>query len=441
MTSHRQQQLETVIETDLKGTQTARLTLRALAIVVVILAALGSGWAADKTLVTFKGSNGEGPLASLIFDAAGNLYGTTCEGGANGNGIVFKLTPAAHGQWKQSLLYSFPTAHNPKGPWGPFSGVIFDAAGNLYGTTYYGGSSVGTYYCPLGCGTVYKLTPTASGAWKETTLYSFREEADGGNPNGGLVFDIQGNLYGTATYGGTFTGYCPNGCGTVFELTPTSTGPWKETVLHSFTGSGVGGDGTNPQNTLTFDTAGNLYGTAGGGAFSSGTVFELSPTSGVWSYAVIHSFPVPVMGGNDGAYPNAGVIADASGNLYGTTAGGGSLTVGAVFELSRDSGGWTSTLLYSFQGLADGSDPKAPLVFDAAGNLYGTVTQNAGEGAVFELSPSESGTWSDSTLLGFEGTDGATPYAGLVLDSEGNLYGTTEFGGSVEDGVVFEITR
>ena len=158
---------------------------------------------------------------------------------------------------------------------------------------------------------------------------------------------------------------------------------------------------------------------------------------------MIHSFPVPVMNGIDGAYPDAGVIADASGNLYGTTAGGGSLTVGAVFELSPGSGGWTSTLLYSFQGLADGSDPKAPLVFDAAANLYGTVTQNTsyGQGGVFELSPSGSGMWTESVLLSFEGTDGATPYAGLVLDSLGNLYGTTEFGGSAEDGVVFEVTH
>jgi uncharacterized repeat protein (TIGR03803 family) len=197
----------------------------------------------------------------------------------------------------------------------------------------------------------------------------------------------------------------------------------------------------NPQDNLTFDVLGNLYGTAGGGAFSSGVVFELSPASGGWSYAVIHSFPVPALGGIDGAYPEAGVIADASGNLYGTTAGGGSLMLGTVFELSPGAADWSSTLLYSFQGLADGADPKAPLVFDAAGNLYGTVTQDAGEGGVFELSPSGSGSWIDSTVLAFEGTDGSIPYAGLVLDSEGNLYGTTEFGGSAQDGVVFEIAR
>jgi uncharacterized repeat protein (TIGR03803 family) len=417
------------------------LTRTTLAIAVLVLCAFTSGWAEEKTLVTFKGSNGEGPIAPVVFDVTGNLYGITCEGGANGNGIVFKLTPSSHGAWKESVLYSFPTSHNPKNPWGPASGVIFDAAGNLYGTTYYGGSSVGTYYCPMGCGTVYKLTPTASGAWKETTLYSFKEEADGGNPAASLVFDNKGNLYGTTTYGGTFSGDCPNGCGTVFELTPTTSGPWKESVLHSFTGSTVAGDGMNPQDNLTFDVLGNLYGTAGGGAFSSGVVFELSPASGGWSYAVIHSFPVPALGGIDGAYPEAGVIADASGNLYGTTAGGGSLMLGTVFELSPGAADWSSTLLYSFQGLADGADPKAPLVFDAAGNLYGTVTQDAGEGGVFELSPSGSGSWIDSTVLAFEGTDGSIPYAGLVLDSEGNLYGTTEFGGSAQDGVVFEIAR
>lgn len=337
---------------------------------VIVIGSAANGAAGESTLVSFDGRNGIGPTASLTFDAVGNLYGTTTSGGPNGTGIVFKLTPS-RGEWRGTILYGFPTANNPKRPWGPSSSVVFDSQGNLYGTTYYGGSSEGSYYCPNGCGTVYRLTPSASGQWKETTLYSFRDSKDGGMPVGGVVFDALGNLYGTTSMGGTTTSGCASGCGTIFELSPTSADSEKFILLHSFTGSVEGGDGDAPIATLAYIN-GNLYGTTlNGGAFNSGTIFQLTPSgAGRWNYSVIHSFPAPVLKGNDGAYVEAGVIADTIGNLYGTTAGGGYYMLGSVFMLSPGVNGWTSTLLYSFQGLADGVAPAAGVTFDSAGNLW-----------------------------------------------------------------------
>jgi len=414
--------------------------IRILITSFLALAASVNCRAGENTLVTFTGPNGIGPVASVVLDSEGNLYGTTSAGGPNGNGTIFKLTPGSNGVWSQSLLYSFDTTLHPKGPWGPFAPVVLDSAGNLYSTSYYGGSSTGSTKCgSTGCGTVFRLSPTKRGEWRETTLHSFGGGKDGSNPNGGVVFDTQGNLYGTTAFGGG-----TNGGGTVFKLTRTATG-WKETILHSFTGGRVGVDGAWPNAGLTFDHLGNLYGTtlSGGQSLTNGTVFELVPTaSGVWNYSVIHSFSAMGVNGTDGAGPVGGVIADAAGNLYVATAGGGAQSLGAVVQLAPSTAGFTAALLYSFQGLADGADPKAAVTLDAAGNLYGTVTQNTsfGQGGVFKLTPSGGGSWTESVLLSFEGTDGATPWASVILDGQGNLYGTTEFGGSSGDGVVFEVT-
>jgi uncharacterized repeat protein (TIGR03803 family) len=411
-----------------------------LIIALSVVATSAKGWAGENTLLTFTGPNGIGPVASLALDSAGNLYGTTSAGGPNGNGTVFKLTLNSKGVWTQSLLYSFDTTNHPKGPWGPFAPVVLDSSGNIYGTSYYGGSSTGSTKCgSTGCGTVFRLSPTRAGSWKETKLYSFKGGKDGSNPNGGVVLDTQGNLYGTTIFGGGSNN------GTVFKLTPTTTGPWKETILHAFTGGSVGGDGAWPNAGPTFDHLGNLFGTTldGGQSLQNGTVFELSPTAaGGWNYSVIHSFSPTGMNGQDGASPVGGVIADAGGNLYVATAGGGALSQGAVVQLTPGSNGWAASLLYSFQGLADGADPNAAVTLDSAGNLYGTVTESAsfGQGGVFKLSPSGGGTWTESVLFSFEGTDGATPWASVTLDGQGNIYGTTEFGGSSSDGVVFEIT-
>lgn len=408
------------------------------AILSVTVVGTSLSWATEKTLVNFSGSNGNGPVAGLVLDSKGNIYGTTSSGGSYGNGTVFRLSPGVGGTWKQSLLYSFPTV-NPKAPWGPFSSVTLDSVGNLYGTTYYGGSSTGAGTCQSGCGTVYRLTPTTKGAWKETTLYSFKGGKDGAGPSAGVTFDSRGNLYGTTAFGGgTYNS------GTVFRLTPTTTGPWKETILHAFTGSNIGGDGSGPQDAPTLDQFGNIFGTTlAGGVLGTGTVFELSPTSsGGWSYSIIHSFPPPTLGGTDAANPIGGVLVDSAGNLYGTGTGG-AFALGAVFELSPSASGWTSTVLYSFEGLADGAAPKTSLVQDPSGNLYGTVTENTvnGQGGVFELTSSGNNAWTESVLLSFDGVDGTTPWAPVIIDGEGNIFGTAEFGGTSGDGVVFEITQ
>jgi uncharacterized repeat protein (TIGR03803 family) len=415
-------------------------TAKLLALIALVLLFTSGAWAGEKTLVNFTGANGNGPVANVVLDSSGNIYGTTSSGGPYGTGTVFRLSPGLHGGWRQNLLYTFPTA-NPSAPWGPFSPLVLDPAGNLYGTTYYGGTSTSSGVCNMGCGTVYRLTPTSTGPWKINILYSFRGGKDGNSPNGGVVLDGQGNVYGTTTYGGGVYN-----SGTVYKLTPTASGPWKETILHSFTGGNIGGDGAWPDDTPTLDQYGNIFGTTGygGTSINSGTVFELSPTvSGAWSYSVIHSFSLPAIGGSDGANPFGGVIIDSAGNLYGATAGGGNAEKGAVFELSPNAGSWTSSVLYSFQGLADGAAADTSLVQDASGNLYGTVVQyTANElGGVYKLTKGVDGIWTESVLLSFDSADGANPWASVVLDSHNNIYGTTEFGGTSGDGVVFEITQ
>jgi uncharacterized repeat protein (TIGR03803 family) len=243
-------------------------------------------------------------------------------------------------------------------------------------------------------------------------------------------------LYGTTVDGGGVTSY-----GTVFELTPSAGGVWTETVLHTFAYSGT--DGYTPLAGLVFDASGNLYGTTvNGGAYKYGTVFELTPTAGGgWTETVLHSFNNK---GTDGYWPYASLILDASGNLYGTTLNGGTSNVGTVFELTPTAGGgWTETVLHNFRG-KDGYNPNSSLIFDAAGNLYGTTVKGGhyGYGTVFELTPTAGGIWAETLLHSFNnnGTDGYWPYAGLIFDAVGNLYGTSYLGGAHGFGTVFEIT-
>ncbi len=262
----------------------------------------------------------------------------------------------------------------------------------------------------------------------ENVLYSY----PGGNncaPYGGVISDPAGNLYGT-TYGSHVQ------FGTVYELTRGADGTWTQMVLHTFAG---GNDGRNPVEGLVRDQAGNLYGTVPiGGAGNSGAVFELSPGSGGnWTWNILYSFT----GGNDGAIPYSSLVLDASGNLYGTTSQGGATGNGVVYELSPGSGGWTQTVLYTFNGTDDGSWPSGPLTFDQAGNLYGTTTQAGadGWGTVFKLAPSSNG-WTPSILYTFTGdADGADPEYGVIRDRNGILYGTTTGGGSGEAGTVFQL--
>jgi len=361
--------------------------------------------------------DGTAPLAGLITDASGNLYGTTFQGGSGGDGTVFKLTPPAigGGSWTESILLNFSGTNGSS----PAAALIKDATGNLYGTTTSGGAA--------NQGTVFKLIPPAKsgGSWTESILLSFNG-TDGNGPHASLIMDGGGNLYGTTRAGGAY------GDGTVFELLPParSGGSWTEAILHSFDGS----DGFGPNsNGLVMDSSGNLYGTTiGGGANNAGTVFELVPSGGGWTEAVLLSF-----NGADGKEPFGGLVM-SNGNLYGTTEIGGA-GYGTVFELTpAGGGGWNEAIPFNFNS-TDGAEPVAALVADTSGNLYGTTWKGGttGAGTVFELVPAAS----ESVLHNFgSANDGYGPEANLLLDPHGNLYGTTSEGGTYGWGTVFELT-
>jgi uncharacterized repeat protein (TIGR03803 family) len=415
-----------------------------LAIFTVTLFVTSAYAASEKLLHSFNnnGKDGTYPYANLIFDASGNLYGTTEAGGAHGYGAVFEFSPKTGGGWTEKLLHSFGATSTDAQR--PAAGLILDASGNLYGTTNAGGV--------YGYGAVFELSPKTGGGWTEKLLHSFNENGvDGAKPNAVLIFDGAGNLYGTTLLGGAVGG--PDyPYGTVFELSPTAGGHWTETVLYSFgpTSTDVT-DGYNPFSSLIFDGVGNLYGTTGyGGAYQDGTVFELSPAAGGgWTEAVLYSFGAT---STDGYNPFSSLIFDGVGNLYGTTNNGGAYHFhnGTVFELSPEAGGlWTETVLHSFNKNGTnnqyGYAPYAGLIFDASGNLYGTTTDGgtSGNGTVFEFSPAAGGIWTETVLHSFlsrGGKDGSAPYTGLIFDAEGNLYGTTQIGGHDGYGTVFEIT-
>jgi len=379
----------------------------------VALFATGIAASQETVLLSFNGMDGGEPSGSLTYDAFGNLYGTTYNGGAYGLGAVFELGPAAGGGLAETLLYSFAGYDGAN----PLARLIIDAAGNLYGTTSNGGTN--------SLGVVFELTPfPGGGGWYESAIYSFAGP-DGAHPQAGLILDPIGNLYGTASQGGATT--CSFGCGTVFTLTPTGGGTWNEKVLHRFGGK----DGSAPLADLIFDAAGNLYGTTHrGGAHNLGTVFELTGRV----ERVLHSFN---NNGTDGIVPTSGLIFDTAGNLYGTTYEGGHNSVGTVFELKAHL--WTETVLYNFgSSRKDGTNPSGDLIFDGFGNLYG-VTLGGGMrfGTIFQLAP----TGAETVLYAFTNNagDGAGPATGLVLDPSGNLYGATSMGGS-GFGTIFQWT-
>jgi uncharacterized repeat protein (TIGR03803 family) len=394
-------------------------------IVTVTLLVTSTFAATEKVLYSFNnnGKDGHNPYASLIFDTSGNLFGTTLLGGAHDFGTVFELTPKTGGGWTEKILHNFngPDGYYPQG------GVILDASGNLYGTTSGGGAH--------GVGTVFELTRKAGGGWTEKVLHSFNAGGkDGYDPYAGLTFDVSGNLYGTTDYGGT------ENYGTVVELTPQKTGGWTEKVLYSFKNDGR--DGFDLYAGVVLDKSGNLYGTTyGGGAYGYGTVFELTPKAGGgWTEKVLHSFNA---NSKDGYQPLASLIVDASGNLYGTTLNGGDQNgYGTVFELTpKKSGGWTEKILHTFNGSTDGLNPYTSLIFDASGNLYGTTAGGGvnGGGTVFNLTPTRDGGWKEKVLYGFNFKDGSSPYASLIFETAGKLYGTTYVGGAYDYGTVFAI--
>ena len=383
----------------------------------------GGGWTETVIHSLGNGTDGYTPLASMIVDAAGNLYGTTQQGGIHNDGTVFELSPRQGGGWTETVLHSFG---NDSDGSQPYANLMLDGSGNLYGTTIAGGIH--------GYGAVFELSPNGSGGWTETLLHSFGNGTDGTAPEAGLIHDAAGNLYGTTASGGIHS------FGTAFELSPKQGGGWTETVLHSFN---TGGDGVNPIGALIIDGAGNLYSSTLNGGISEGSVFELSPRQGGgWSETVLYSFNFNGTDGGDPAY--TALVSDAAGNLYGTAGSGGIYDSGIAFELSPNGGGgWTETVLYNFGKGTEGSGPDCGLIFDAAGNLYGTTTAGGihNKGTVFELLPNGNGSWTNKVLHSFDdGSDGAYPFAALVFDHLGNLYGTTYQGGIHGRGTVFEVS-
>jgi len=338
----------------------------------------------ESAIHNFGGYDGQFPAAGLVFDSAGNLYGTTYLGGASGGGTVFKLTPTTRGGWRESVLHSFARSQDG---WAPTASLIFDQSGDLYGTTPF--SDGGQSYA----GTVFKLSPKKDGSWSESVLYTFCSHSkcsDGETPYANLAIDTAGNLYGTTYYGGA------NNYGTVFQLTPNRDGSWSESVLYSFCSLADCYDGGFPYDGVIFDKAGNLYGTTSewGAPPGAGVVFKLTPNNGTWSESVLYTF-CSRTGCTDGATPQANLAFDTAGNLYGTTSGGGNIQrcynwgCGTVFKLAPNSKGeWNETVLHAF-AVRPGIAPEAGVIFDSAGNLYGTTTGINGNYvvAVFEITP------------------------------------------------------
>ena len=358
----------------------------------------------NQTVVfSFPGTDGSNPLPGVIQDSTGNLYGTTTGGGSANAGAVYKIDPTGH----ETLLYSFTGGVDGGNPQ---AGLIQDSAGYFYGTAETGGAD--------GKGTIYKL----DGSGHQTVLYSFTGGSDGAYPLSGLTQDAAGNFYGTTINGGSA------GFGVVFKLDQMG----HETVLHNFSGS----DGSYPYTGVTFDSAGNLYGTATQGGTRGGVVYKLDPAG---NYTALHDFTY----GSDGGFPQAGVTLDSAGNLYGTTYSGGPPSgnyPGVVYKVDSAS---NFSVLYTFTGFADGGGSRSNMVFDSTGNLYGTTQYggrgpcpNFGCGVVFELNP----TGQQTVLYSFSGgSDGSEPGTGLIRDAAGNLYGTT-FGGGTGYGVVYKLT-
>ncbi len=389
--------------------------------------------------------------------------------------VAIAATPAAQAQPAFTVLHSFTGAGDGGNP---ITGLTIDAAANLYGTTFNGGA---------GYGTVFRLRHSNSG-WVLTPLYRFAGSNDGAYPYGRVTLAHDGTLYGTTEAGGLGDN------GTIFHLKPgpvaprNALAPWSESVLYRFTG---GSDGAKPQGDLFIDESGNIYGAASSGGTGGGVVYELTPSGGAWTQAVLYTaqdstgtlpwggvvsdsagnlygvfedngpngfgavYQLSPSGsgwteqtiqgftytGNDGGYPYGGLILDSSGNLYGTTTSGGSGGGGTAFQLTPANGGWVFNALYGFSG-SSFTGPKDKLVMDAAGNLYGTTYSEGafGSGSVFELTPSNGG-WTYTSLHDFTGgSDGGLPISSLVFDSSGNLYGTAQSGGASGYGVVFQIT-
>lgn len=375
----------------------------------------------QSNLVDFNNSNGAYPYAGLLADANGNLFGTTSAGGA-GYGTVFEvaLTPTGYAATPTTLI-SFNYINGAS----PLASLIADASGNLFGTTYGGGA--------FGAGTIFEVANTATGyATTPTTLVNFNG-SNGATPYAGLVADSSGNLLGTTHLGGAFN------AGTVFELVKTGTSYAPAlTTLVSFDGS----NGAYPYAGLITDASGNLFGTTSSSFSGYGTVFELAKTTTGYAAA-----PTTLINFNyvNGATPYAGLLADGNGNLFGTTYGGGAFGAGTVFEVAHSTTGYAAApiTLVSFNR-TDGSTPYAGLIADANGSLFGTTLLGGafGAGTAFKITNTATGFASTpTTLVNFNNNTGGYPVAGLIADGTGHLFGTAYAGGTFGSGTVYEITR
>lgn len=377
------------------------------------------------------GADGGTPYAGLITDGKGNLYGTTSLGGKSGScfpqyagcGTVFQLSPSKSG-WKFKTLYTFQGGKDGQGPMGE---ILLAPDGSLYGTTVGGGKSG----CPSGCGSVFNLQP-AKKTWTETVLYEFHRNHDAFYPTGKLAMDSSGNLFGTTYLAGSSPG-------TIYQLT-NSGGQWSENIVWSFTGKA---DGGNPYSGVIIGANGTLLTTTiAGGLNEEGTVDALTKSGSTWSEQTLYAFGE---GDTTGVVPYAGLLLLPSGVLIGATECGGAHNGGTVFSLAESADGWNIAPVHSFRSQSCGNGPSASLVMDAAGNLYGTTPgdEAVNYGTVFKLIP-KGDRWVIKILHTFTGgSDGGTPMGTLLLDSAGNIYGTTVRGGSPANGgygVVFEIT-
>ncbi len=333
----------------------------------------GSSWA-HTTIALVSGQ----PYAVAVFGPDDHLYGTTFSGGSQRDGSIFELTPqmsickTANCFWAQKLLYQF--SGSPDGQYPGSGALVWDQAGNIYGTTYNGGSA--------NLGTVYEMTKSGNN-WTEAPIYSFTGP-DGEWPYGGVILDGNGNLFGTTTAGGLY------GFGTVFELTYTIGVGWTETVLYNFEDST---DGESPYAGLALDSMGNLYGSAAdGGSEGGGTVFELSPVGNTWAFTLLYSFSGPQGMGCPAPFAPgpAPLTLDNAGNLYGTTFCDGANGFGNIFKLTNTQNGWEYTSLHDFTGGTDGSWPLSNVTIDTDGTLYGTASHggnNSDSGTVWMIKP------------------------------------------------------
>lgn len=395
-----------------------------------VLVAIANPSAHAQTLTVLHafnaGLDGGAPAAGLTMDRTGNLYGTTSGDFGVQTSSVFELKNPGTG-WLLDPLFTFYPGNQSQG-YGSYSKVIFGPDGALYGSTRTGGAN----NCDNnGCGTIFKLRPRPTFCssilceWNITVLFNFSTTS--GFPDQ-IVFGADGNIYGTTLIGGNMGGNCPAaGCGTVFQLT-NSGGTWSENILYEFNGT----DGNYPQGGVILDSAGNLYGTTySGGSSNQGVLYKLSPAQGSWTETILHNFS------GDGTNPVGPLTMDASGNLYGATAGG-NLGVGTVYEMSSLGSGSFQTLytLYAAR------EPQGGLLLDSAGNIYGAQYLGGPEryGSIYKLTQAN-GTWTYSDLYDFHGMpDGELPNGGLIMDAQGNLYGTCNDSSGSVAGTAWELT-